>query len=482
MIVISCREQRMLYSAFHLLQAFFPEQELEQHLIPEQEPTVQIIFGQGSCFSLVNKTILSRYEVLGKLYDFLAKRCDKKLSWGVITGVRPGKLVEKLAKEHAREDIEAILIERYRLDAAKARLLMQVMAQNEQVDHGGYSLYVGIPFCPSICSYCSFGSALLSHFEHLVEPYITALIEELKEIARVYQDISLRTIYIGGGIPTALPVAVLARLLQAIDRYFSSKNLVEYTLEMGRPDTITAEILAVVKAHPITRISINPQTMQGRTLAAIGRQHTPQEVHEAYALARQWGFHNINMDLILGLPGESVPDVVATMDQVIALQPDSVTIHCLATKRKAQDGQARFLKKGYGSLPQQSSSDMAAMLDLAQETAAQLQMHPYYLYRQKSIAGNFENVGYATVDKEGIYNILIIEDRHLIIGAGAGAGSKIVAQNKIWRYENPKNIEIYLEKRAEVWARHQQRREKYGTETKAGNRHERYYARGNGDS
>ncbi len=258
----------------------------------------------------------------------------------------------------------------------------------------------------------------------------------------------LNTVYIGGGTPTTLEPEQMERLLDTIETAFSLEHLLEYTIEAGRPDSITAEKLKVMRRHPVTRISVNPQTMQQKTLDAVGRKHTPEDVRRIFLEARELGFENINMDLIAGLPGETAKDMRDTLSQIEKLHPDSLTVHALAIKRAARYGQEQREIDLHSEIEQ--------MIEASADSAGRMGLLPDYLYRQKNIAGNFEKVGYAEVDKAGIYNILIMEEKQTILAAGAGAPTKIVLPKRIAlkngrttnlvRIENVKNITEYAER------------------------------------
>ncbi|MCD8249118.1 MAG: coproporphyrinogen dehydrogenase HemZ, partial [Lachnospiraceae bacterium] len=315
-----------------------------------------------------------------------------------------------------------------------------------------YSLYVGIPFCPSICLYCSFSSYPLAKWKEQVDAYLDALFKELDYLSGRFRHKKLNTVYIGGGTPTTLEPRQLDRLLTKIQSSFDMEHLQEFTVEAGRPDSITREKLQVLFDHGISRISINPQTMNERTLEIIGRHHTVQQIRETYGLAREMGFSDINMDLIVGLPGEVYEDVEHTMDEIAALAPDSVTVHSLAVKRAAR---LKLFRDQYEEMGMENS---ARIMDMTALRCAEMGLSPYYLYRQKNMAGNFENVGYAKVDKAGIYNILIMEEKQTILAAGAGAATKYVypGSAKIERVENVKEVGQYIERIDEMIDRKEQ--------------------------
>jgi oxygen-independent coproporphyrinogen-3 oxidase len=377
----------------------------------------------------------------------MQKRTGRELAWGILTGIRPTKIPMKLQEEgKSTEESARIMRKTYLVSKQKSELASRI-AQRErkllsELDYeNGYSLYVGIPFCPTICAYCSFSSYPLGVWAKRTDEYVDALLKEITYVAKRAKGKVLNTIYMGGGTPTTLRADQLDRVLTHLEQSFSYEHLKEITVEAGRPDSITEEKLDVLRAHGIGRISINPQTMQQKTLDAIGRYHTVDAVKEVFQMARNKGFDNINMDLIVGLPGETLEDVQDTLRQIGELDPDSITVHSLAVKRAAREK----LKKVAAHVPEVPEAT-AAMIEAAQEKATALGHEPYYLYRQKNIAGNFENVGYAKVDKAGIYNILIMEEMQTIVAVGAGASTKVVFpdENRIERIENVKDVDQYI--------------------------------------
>jgi oxygen-independent coproporphyrinogen-3 oxidase len=321
--------------------------------------------------------------------------------------------------------------------AKKERSLLEKLNPDK-----GYSLYIGIPFCPTTCLYCSFSSYPLGVWKKRVDDYLSALIREIKAVSAYFQGRCPDTVYFGGGTPTTLEPAQLDRLLSALYECFDLSTIRELTVEAGRPDSVTKEKLMVLSKHHVDRISINPQTMKQETLDLIGRFHTVEQVEAAYHLARECGFTNINMDLIVGLPGESAEDVEHTMQKIKKLAPDSLTVHSLAVKRAA----ALKLWQKKNVSYQMTNTD--EIINMTAAYAAQMGLEPYYLYRQKNMAGNFENVGYSITGKECLYNVLIMEEKQTIVALGAGASSKFVfpEENRIERVENVKDVKTYIER------------------------------------
>lgn len=382
------------------------------------------------------------------VYRTLSEMTGKQLPWGDLTGIRPTKIPMKLLEEGWKNtEIAEYMRSTYFTSPQKTSLAITIANRErailEPVNYEkGYSLYVGIPFCPSICLYCSFGSHVLSRWAHMVEPYLEALFRELRFISEQMKDYTLDTVYIGGGTPTTLTPDQMRRLLTVLAEKFPLEQVQEFTVEAGRPDTITREILEVLREFPVSRISINPQTMNQETLDLIGRRHTVEETIEVFHMAREMGFDNINMDLIVGLPGEDAEKVAHTLEEIEKLDPDSLTVHSLALKRATR---LNLMKDQYTEI---SFENSAEIMDMAQDCARRMGMGPYYMYRQKNIAGNFENVGYSREGKAGIYNILIMEEKQSILAAGAGASTKFVFQHgeRIERVENVKDLKNYVER------------------------------------
>ena len=468
MIQIQCKETLYTYNLYHITKAFFPNAEIKQCVDAEQEPLVRIELDDGSCFLLDAKEFEENQKkedaqekkkiVTKMVYRFLSEKTGQEMAWGMLTGVRPTKLAMHQMENGMNEaQAKAFLQEVYCVSEKKARLAVDIACREKallsKLDYlNGFSLYVGIPFCPSICSYCSFSSSPIDVWSPRMDDYLKALCIELHYIAKETEGKTLNTIYIGGGTPTTLTAKQLEKLLNVVDELFLNEErgaeLLEYTVEAGRPDSITKEKLEVLCSHPVTRISVNPQTMQQKTLDLVGRKHTVQAVKDIFHLARELGFDNINMDLIAGLPGENAEDMRDTLRQIEELSPDSLTVHSLAIKRAARMAQEQPVRDLH--------TEITEMVEDAAKTAEKLGLVPYYLYRQKNIAGNFENVGYAKADKAGIYNILIMEEKQTIYAAGAGATTKIVLPEKIKtengketnliRIENVKNIEAYIDR------------------------------------
>lgn len=394
-------------------------------------------------------------EAFGRfLYTSLAEHTKKTLPWGKLTGIRPTKIAMGLLEEGKSEaEILDYMENAHFVSKEKAELSLDIAKREQKLLSGihyenGYSLYVGIPFCPTTCLYCSFTSNPICKWKDRVEEYLDCLIKEMRFTKDACAGKILDSVYIGGGTPTTLTAEQLDRLLTALREIFDFSTVQEFTVEAGRADSITEEKLEVLKKHDVGRISINPQTMKEETLKLIGRQATPTQVRDAFALARNVGNFNINMDIILGLPGEGEEDVQNTITEILAMRPDSLTVHSLAIKRASR--LAQWIKENGVQTIHNTDATMA----IAAEGAARMQMHPYYLYRQKNMSGNFENVGYATEGNYGIYNILIMEEKQTIMALGAGSISKLVLPDgRIERSENVKDVALYIEKIDEMLER-----------------------------
>ena len=381
------------------------------------------------------------------LYRMLREETGEDLPWGNLTGIRPTKIPMALLEQGWKNvDIARYMRDTYYTSPEKTALAVAIANRERHIlkdinYQNGYSLYVGIPFCPSICLYCSFSSSPIHIWKKKVDEYLDALCREIDAVADTFADRELNTVYIGGGTPTTLEPEQMDRLLSKLEKRFDYSHLKEFTVEAGRPDSITPEKLQVLKNHGISRISINPQTMNQKTLDIIGRKHTVEETIHAFWMARDLGFDNINMDLIVGLPGEGIEEVRHTMEELRKLDPDSITVHSLALKRATR---LNLFKEEYQEISFQNSSEI---MDMTAQYCREQGLAPYYLYRQKNMAGNFENVGYAKEGKAGIYNILIMEEVQSILALGAGASTKLVyAKDRIERVENVKDIKNYIER------------------------------------
>ena len=390
------------------------------------------------------KTIIKR-----SIFNVLDELFKTYVPWGILTGIRPVKIVHNLLDQGlSEEDIRENLKNNYLIKDEKIDLALDI-AKRERVfiypiDKNKISLYVSIPFCPTRCVYCSFPANPMKQFGHLRDKYVKALIKEIKGLAKLLKDTNkdIETLYIGGGTPTALEANQLDVLIKALFEELDLSNIKEFTVEAGRPDTITKEKLEVMKKHNVTRISINPQTMNNETLAKIGRDHNVDDIINCFKMARDLGFDNINMDIILGLVDEDLEMVRNTLEKIKELSPESLTVHTLAIKR------ASTLKENLDKYELTRYEEMIKMIDLSMRYAKDMGLNPYYMYRQKHMLGNLENIGYAKEGFECIYNIQIMEEKQSNLAVGAGAISKYVYvdEDRIERTDNVKNVEQYIDR------------------------------------
>ncbi len=376
------------------------------------------------------------------LYECFSEMTGYKPCWGILTGVRPVKLYHKLCDQIGEEKTKQYFKDTLFVDDKKISLSAETMAPEFEIINrsrdDSFSLYVSVPFCPSRCAYCSFVSHSVDKAKNLIEPYVELLTQEISETGRIAKELKLRleTVYIGGGTPVALTADQLRRVMAAISQNFDLSKIEEYTVEAGRPDVIDKDKLIAIKEGGATRISINPQTMNDSVLREIGRNHTAAETEKAFMLARQVGFDNINMDLIAGLPTDTFESFKETLQRVMTLDPESVTVHSLSMKR------ASTLSTD-GRLPDLSAGDNAAqMVDYAKEKLGEAGILPYYLYRQSKTVGNLENVGYSKKGYEGLYNVYIMDETHTILACGASGVTKLREPNsnrieRIYNYKYP---------------------------------------------
>lgn len=421
--------------------------ESQYRLLSEHEQPTEdtIVFNQEN-FS--DKNLIKQ-----QIYDTLSKETRKSPEWGILTGIRPVKLAGELVEAIGPQAALKKLTEYFYIQEDKALLLLKMY--DEQVKTIGIAsdqsvgVYIGIPFCPTRCVYCSFASNQVTDVE--IEKYLEALHREIAYVGAAMKETNRipESIYIGGGTPTTLSHQQLDELISAIKIHFDLSSLKEFSVEAGRPDTITLEKLQVMKSHGISRISINPQSMKAETMTHIGRNHTPDQVKEAFSLALSVGFDNINADIIAGLPEESVDDFINSIEEMIQLGAHSITVHSLAVKRASKliDIDKEFHYK--------QSEIVSKMLEASRDIMEKNDYFPYYLYRQKHMAGAYENTGYAKKGKECIYNMRIMDEHQTIIALGAGGISKSYypSENCLERVPNVTNYEEYIRRTDEMFER-----------------------------
>ncbi|WP_101773075.1 coproporphyrinogen dehydrogenase HemZ [Peptostreptococcus faecalis] len=392
----------------------------------------------------ISKRIIQR-----SMFEYMVSQYDVNIPWGILTGIRPVKIINSLLDSgKSIDEIRKFMKEEYLINDEKLDLIIEI-ANRERVfiypvSEKKISLYISIPFCPSRCVYCSFPSHILEKFGDLRGEYVQALLKEAKGVSKLLekQDKKIESLYIGGGTPTSLEAGDMDYLIRELFKIFDLNDVKEFTVEAGRPDTITIEKLKVLKKHNVSRISINPQTMNQITLDKIGRKHSVEDIKDCFYMARNLGFHNINMDLILGLPGETVDMVENTIKEIVKLDPECVTVHTLAMKRTSE---LSLNKKEYEH-DFITYKEMVEMINISKRHLTENSYNPYYLYRQKYMMGNLENIGYSKDGYECIYNMQVMEENQSNYAIGAGAVSKFVYldENRIERVDDVKNLEQYL--------------------------------------
>lgn len=435
----------------------YPKPELLYELIDQFiMPTQYKLFEDG--LDNDKEIIDLKSALMGESKDAIKREIFHKLStstglrpeWGILTGIRPVKLCGELIDAHGLDEARRVLKNEYLIDDSKIDMIVKMynyqIASFGKAKENSVGMYIGIPFCPTRCLYCSFISSQAENEK--LEAYVDTLIEEIKEIGLRLDNskFHIESLYIGGGTPTTLNENQLNRLLDAINKYLDIHSIKEYTIEAGRPDTINLEKLKIIKAHECERISINPQSMKPETLVTIGRSHTPLEIEKAFELAHSLDFNSINADLIAGLPGEELSDFDASLEKIIGLGADNITIHSLAVKRASR------LKDEDPVFHYKQSSITNSMTAKGFETLCNRGFEPYYLYRQKHMAGAGENIGYCKPEKAGLYNIRIMDEHQSILALGAGAISKrfYSEENRLERIPNVSNVGHYINRLDEM--------------------------------
>ncbi len=448
------------YEIEKLIRLFMPFEKIEfyDYLINDNVSVVtEIKNNTAYCFANINGKVSENSVPISN--DFDEKEAELRLSqavffamceitnykpsWGMLTGIRPAKLYSRLISDLNGEDnADKYLIDDLKIDENKLSLCKETHTSEERIislsTPESFSLYVSIPFCPTRCSYCSFVSHSVEKSQKLIPEYLEKLYEELRITAEISNSLNLKleTVYIGGGTPTTLSAVQLKNLMTVIKENFDLSNLKEYTVEAGRPDTITEEKLRVIKKCGATRISINPQTMNDSVLEVIGRKHTSIDTVNAFLLARKCGHDNINMDLIAGLPTDTFESFKDTLSKILNLSPESVTVHSLSLKRSSTlTKNSDFPEIEVGLLATQ-------MVDYARNVLTQNNIKPYYMYRQSKTVGNLENIGYSKTGFESFYNVYIMDETHTILACGASAVTKLKSPHtrdieRIFNYKYP---------------------------------------------
>ncbi len=449
---ILLNDESFRYDVHSLIKAFYPDEILNYNIInyslkgvePDiilNENSLSILIPNGSDYDRFNsKNIFKR-----KLYNILSQCTGRQLEWGTLTGIRPVKLPSRLLSIGKNDkDILEYLYEEFLLSDKKGRLILDIARRERKLLNDinmneTASIYIGIPFCPSICSYCSFSSYPIVRYRDRVKDYILALKKEMQEIKYKINNKKIVSVYMGGGTPTTLDEYDLKDIISYTKDLFDIDKDIEFTVEAGRPDTITWEKLEILRKLDIIRISINPQSMNDNTLKRIGRAHSSEDTVNAFYMARDAGMEIINCDLIIGLPGEGSDEVKYTLNKMAELSPNNITVHSLAIKRAS--------RLNYEEHYSNTMDDIEQIFEICGNFMDSLGLFPYYLYRQKQISGNMENIGYAEAGCECLYNMLIMGEYHNIYAFGAGAVTKeIDGNNKPIRSPNPKDVNIYIDR------------------------------------
>ncbi|WP_034850024.1 coproporphyrinogen III oxidase [Clostridium hydrogeniformans] len=460
MVKVVLNEEKFRYDIYQIINLYHSFQDIEftkdegDYYINIDSYNIEIKGKELEKTYPISKDV--RTDIKKSVFSYFKDIMDKPLPWGTLVGIRPSKIALSMIKEgKSEEEIIEYFNEKYLVSREKAKLCIDVARYEEEfvnTSKDSISVYIGMPFCPTRCVYCSFTANPIGGNKSLVKPYLDALIYEIKEIASYIKEknLTLQCVYFGGGTPTSVNDEDFRYLMEEIyNNLIEGKNVEEFTVECGRPDSISIDKLKTMRDFKVHRISINPQTMNDSTLKSIGRNHSVDLVKEVYNEARDMGFDNINMDLIVGLPGEDLSHIKKSYEEILKLKPDSLTIHGMSVKRASRLYEDICHNKTL-KIPHQR--ELNSMYDLTKDLGKDLGMNPYYMYRQKNMVGNMENVGYAVKGKEGIYNIQIIEERQTIIALGADGVSKVVFldENRIERFANVKDVREYIKRVSEM--------------------------------
>lgn len=454
------------YDMKNLCTIFFPYEKIKNDgdddiiIITEQTEASLIVNAQIFDKSLKKIHIIDGKEDMATamsvlLYDVLSELMGFKPSWGILFGVRPAKLMHRFTQKLGEQGARDYFINEFLTAPKKTDLAIEVMKNENKIislsQDNSFSLYVSIPFCPTRCSYCSFVSHSIERTKKLIAPYVELLCKELEKTGSIAKKLNLRleTIYFGGGTPTTLEPDMLAKLFDTIEKNFDLSHLREYTVEAGRPDTITRAKLETLKKANVTRISINPQSFNDDVLEAIGRRHTADETIDAFKLACECGFDNINMDFIAGLPNDTLQSFKNSIDTAVSLGAKSITVHTLAFKSSSY---MVTKERTFDITDRMTASDM---VDYSNEVLLKNGYYPYYMYRQSKSVGNLENVGWCKKGNDCLYNVYMMDETHSVFAVGAGAVTRLkdCKTGKIERIYNYKYPYEYIDNFGEVISR-----------------------------
>ena len=451
-IKIKLNNMKYRYDVYQMFNIYFPLDEIKflddgDYIVNILDGKIEFKYGEYYNESKILENI--KEDIKKLVFSSLKELTKEEYPWGILVGIRPSKIALKYLEEgKTEEEIIKIFEIKHLASKKKAKLCIEIAKTEEKFvnkESNSIAIYIGMAFCPTRCFYCSFAANPIVGNKKLVNPYLQALIKEISAMKKYVNDrkLNIESVYFGGGTPTAVNNEEFEAVMKEVyEAFVKDKNLKEFTVECGRPDSITCEKLQTMKTYDVTRISINPQTMNDDTLKMIGRGHTSAQVIEKFNLARSMGFNDINMDMIIGLPGEGIKEVLHTKNEILKLKPDSLTVHGLSLKRASILYENFILKKG---IQVKKQEELAQMYEESRILAQELGLHPYYMYRQKNMVGNMENLGYSRKGAECIYNIEMIEDKQTIIALGADAVSKVVFldENRIERFANIKDIKEY---------------------------------------
>lgn len=458
-IKIKLNDMKYRYDVYQMFNIYFPLDEIKflddgDYIVNILDNKVEFINSDYYKETEISENI--KEDIKRLVFSSLKDITKEEYPWGILIGIRPSKIALKYLEEgKTEEEIIEIFKKKHLASEEKAKLCIEIAKTEVSFvnnDSKNIAIYIGMAFCPTRCFYCSFAANPIMGNKKLVNPYLEALIYEIREMKKYIDErgLNIETVYFGGGTPTAVNNEEFELIMQeAYDAFVKGKGLKEFTVECGRPDSITKEKLATMKKFNVTRISINPQTMNDETLKMIGRGHNSNDVIEKFNLARSMGFNDINMDMIIGLPGEGIKEVLHTKEEILKLHPDSLTVHGLSLKRASILYENFILKKG---IQVKKQAELADMYEESRNLAQKLGLHPYYMYRQKNMVGNMENLGYSRKGAECIYNIQMIEDKQTIIALGADAVSKVVFldEGRIERFANIKDVREYCNRIEEM--------------------------------
>lgn len=459
-VKITLNNLKYRYDVYQMFNIYFPLDEIKfldvdgDYIVNILEDKVQFVFKNLRKEAFITENI--KEDIKKLVFSALREITGEEYPWGILVGIRPSKIALGYLNEGKnKEGIIELFKSKHLASEEKAKLCIDIANAEKRFvnkDEKNIAIYIGMAFCPTRCFYCSFAANPIVGNKKLVNPYLEALIYEIKEMKKYVDErgLSIETVYFGGGTPTAVNNEEFETIIKEIySAFVKEKNIFEFTVECGRPDSITIEKLESMKKYQVSRISINPQTMNDETLKVIGRGHNSSDVSDKFKLARKMGFNDINMDIIIGLPGEGMEEVRYTKEQILKLSPDSLTVHGLSLKRASILYENFVLKKG---IQVKKQKELSLMYEESRNLAKELGLKPYYMYRQKNMVGNMENLGYSKEGKECIYNIQMIEDKQTIIALGADAVSKVVFlnENRIERFANIKDVKEYVNRIEEM--------------------------------